>query len=87
MDVTFGEGVMVIEPANLYGCTIGSGSFVGPFVEIQRRVVIGARCRIVRASPEAPILACLPRLIGDARERLEERDLREGERRTVHQIH
>jgi len=46
VDVVFGEGVMVIEPANLYGCTIGSGSFVGPFVEIQRRVVIGARCRI-----------------------------------------
>ena len=31
---------------NLYGCTIGEDSFVGPFVEIQRDVVIGKRCRI-----------------------------------------
>jgi len=46
VDVTFGEGVTVVEPVNLYGCTIGSKSFVGPFVEIQPRVVIGERCRI-----------------------------------------
>jgi acetyltransferase-like isoleucine patch superfamily enzyme len=45
-DVTFGEGVTVVEPANLYGCAIGSGSFVGPFVEIQRGVVIGCRTRV-----------------------------------------
>ena len=46
VDVTFGEGVTVVEPSNLYGCTIGDQSFVGPFVEIQRGVVIGSRCRI-----------------------------------------
>ena len=46
VDVTFGYGVTVTEPVNLYGCTIGDGSFVGPFVEIQRGVVIGRRCRI-----------------------------------------
>jgi acetyltransferase-like isoleucine patch superfamily enzyme len=45
-DVTFGEGVTVVEPVNLYGCTIGDGSFVGPFVEIQAGAVIGKRCRI-----------------------------------------
>lgn len=44
--VTFGEGVRVIEPVNLYGCAIGDGCFVGPFVEIQRAVVIGRRCKI-----------------------------------------
>jgi acetyltransferase-like isoleucine patch superfamily enzyme len=31
---------------NLYGCTIGDDCFIGPFVEIQRGVVIGKRCRI-----------------------------------------
>lgn len=46
IDVTFGEGVTVVEPVNLYGCSIGDGSFVGPFVEIQRDVTIGKRCRI-----------------------------------------
>lgn len=46
VDVTFGENVTVIEPANLYGCAIGDDTFVGPFVEIQRGVVIGKRCRI-----------------------------------------
>lgn len=46
VDVTFGREVTVIEPVNLYGCRIGDESFIGPFVEIQRGAVIGARCRI-----------------------------------------
>lgn len=46
VDVTFGNNVTVIEPANLYGCFIGDDSFIGPFVEIQRGAVIGRRCRI-----------------------------------------
>lgn len=46
VDVNFGKDVTVIEPANLYGCTIGDGCFVGPFVEIQRGVVIGKNCKI-----------------------------------------
>lgn len=46
VDVTFGKNVTIVQPVNLYGCTIGNGSFVGPFVEIQRGVHIGARCRI-----------------------------------------
>jgi len=47
-DVTLGEGARVIDPAlvNLYGCTIGAETTVGPFVEIQRGVQIGARCKI-----------------------------------------
>lgn len=46
VDVKFGENVTVVQPVNLYGCTIGDGSFVGPFVEIQSEVTIGKRCRI-----------------------------------------
>jgi acetyltransferase-like isoleucine patch superfamily enzyme len=46
VDVTFGTGVTVIEPVNLYGCRIGDRTFVGPFVEIQRGAVVGADCRI-----------------------------------------
>jgi acetyltransferase-like isoleucine patch superfamily enzyme len=46
VDVTFGQGVTIVEPVNLYGCTIGDDCFVGPFVEIQRDAVIGKRSRI-----------------------------------------
>lgn len=45
-DVTFGTGVKVVEPSNLYGCKIGDGCFIGPFTEIQKDVVIGARTRV-----------------------------------------
>lgn len=34
------------ELVNLYECTIGDNSFVGPFVEIQKGVSIGKRCRV-----------------------------------------
>ena len=30
----------------MYGCKIGDGSFVGPFVEIQSKAIIGKNCRI-----------------------------------------
>ena len=46
VDVEFGSGVTVVEPVNLYGCRIGEGCFIGPFVEIQREVSIGPRTRI-----------------------------------------
>ena len=46
VEVSFGKDVTVVQPVNLYGCAIGDGSFVGPFVEIQRGVTIGKRCRI-----------------------------------------
>ncbi len=47
-DVVLGEGVRIFLPdlVNLYGCTLGAQSTVGPFVEIQRGAVIGARCKI-----------------------------------------
>lgn len=46
INVTFGEGVTIVQPSNLYGCHIGDGTFVGPFVEIQAGAVIGKRCRV-----------------------------------------
>jgi UDP-3-O-[3-hydroxymyristoyl] glucosamine N-acyltransferase len=45
-DVKCGAGVKIIEPANVYECTLGDGCFVGPFVEIQKGVVVGARTRV-----------------------------------------
>lgn len=46
VNVQFGNNVTIIEPSNLYGCTIGDDVFIGPFVEIQKDVVIGARTKI-----------------------------------------
>lgn len=46
VDVQFGENVTVVQPVNLYGCTIGDGTFIGPFVEIQKSVTIGQRCKV-----------------------------------------
>jgi UDP-2-acetamido-3-amino-2,3-dideoxy-glucuronate N-acetyltransferase len=45
-DVDFGEGVIVQSFTNLYGCQIGDGTRIGPFVEVQAGVVVGARCKI-----------------------------------------
>lgn len=46
VDVAFGDNVRVISPCNLYGCTIADECFIGPFVEIQKQVSIGARSRV-----------------------------------------
>ncbi|HYZ72160.1 MAG TPA: acyltransferase [Chthoniobacterales bacterium] len=46
VDVKFGNRVTIVEPVNLYGCTVGDDCFVGPFVEIQRDAIIANRCRI-----------------------------------------
>lgn len=45
-DVRFGENTTIVLPVNLYGCTIGDQSFVGPFTEIQRNSHIGSNTRI-----------------------------------------
>lgn len=47
-NVKLGEGVQIFHPdlVNLYGCTIGDGTKVGTFVEIQKNATIGARCKI-----------------------------------------
>lgn len=44
--VQAGDGVTIVEPTNLYECTLGDRVFVGPFCEVQKGVVIGARTRI-----------------------------------------
>ena len=45
-DVVFGDAVTVVQPVNLYGCTIGSNTFIGPFVEVQKDAIIGQNCRV-----------------------------------------
>ena len=41
-DVVLGDGVVVRDFVNLYGCRIGAGSTIGPFVEIQRGAQVGS---------------------------------------------
>ncbi|HSC52889.1 MAG TPA: acyltransferase [Phnomibacter sp.] len=45
-DVTCGAEVTIIEPANLYGCSLGAHVFVGPFCEIQKGVTIGDHTKV-----------------------------------------
>ncbi len=45
-DIKCGVNVVIIEPCNLYECELGDDTFVGPFVEIQKGVKIGRRCKI-----------------------------------------
>ena len=45
-NVVFGIDVKVVEPVNIYGCSIGDQCFIGPFVEIQKDVNIGKRTKI-----------------------------------------
>ncbi|MGV8952757.1 MAG: N-acetyltransferase, partial [Cypionkella sp.] len=46
--VSLGDGAVVHQPelVNLYDCSIGAGSRVGAFVEIQKNAVIGSNCKI-----------------------------------------
>jgi acetyltransferase-like isoleucine patch superfamily enzyme len=46
IDVTFGKGVTIVQPVNLYGCVIGNDCKIGPFVEIQQNVTLGDRTKI-----------------------------------------
>lgn len=45
-DVRLGEGVEIHDFVNLYGCSIGDGTRIGTFVEIQRNAVVGKRCKV-----------------------------------------
>lgn len=47
-NVVLGRNVRIIDEdlVNLYGCTIGESTMIGPFVEIQKNAAIGARCKI-----------------------------------------
>jgi UDP-2-acetamido-3-amino-2,3-dideoxy-glucuronate N-acetyltransferase len=46
--VTLEDGVVIFHPdlVNLYGCRIGASTKIGTFVEIQKGVVVGQRCKI-----------------------------------------
>lgn len=39
-------GIAHPDLVNLYGCTIGKNTKIGPFVEIQKNAVLGARCKV-----------------------------------------
>ena len=47
-DVKLGTGAVIFHPnlVNLYGCSIGAGSKIGTFVEIQKNASIGDNCKI-----------------------------------------
>jgi hypothetical protein len=47
-NVKFGADTFVTHPdlVNIYGCSIGEGTRIGPFVEIQKNSSIGMRCKI-----------------------------------------
>lgn len=46
VNVNFGNNVTVVQPVNMYGCSIGDDVFIGPFVEIQKDVTVGRGTRI-----------------------------------------
>ena len=47
-NVILGKDTKIFHPdlVNIYGCKIGNETTIGPFVEIQRGVSIGSRCKI-----------------------------------------
>jgi len=44
--VVLGKMCRLGDFVNLYGCTIGDETKIGPFVEIQKNAFIGKRCKI-----------------------------------------
>jgi UDP-2-acetamido-3-amino-2,3-dideoxy-glucuronate N-acetyltransferase len=45
-NVVLGKDVVLNDFINLYGCTIGDGTRIGPFVEVQKNAFIGKHCKI-----------------------------------------
>ena len=47
-DVQLGKGVEIRHPdlVNLYGCIVGDATKIGTFVEIQKNVRVGNRCKV-----------------------------------------
>lgn len=45
-DVELGEKTVIQNFVNMYGCKIGDKTKIGPFVEIQKGVKVGKRCKI-----------------------------------------
>lgn len=59
-DSTFGDGCLVADCVNIYEARFGDRCFVGPWVEVQRGVVIGSNVRI-----QSHTLICEEMRIGD----------------------
>ena len=45
-DCKISKNVRIVKPVNLYECTIGPHTKIGPFVEIQKGAIIGSNCNI-----------------------------------------
>lgn len=45
-DVHLGQNVHICDFTNLYGCSVGDGTKIGPFVEIQKGARVGCRCKV-----------------------------------------
>jgi acetyltransferase-like isoleucine patch superfamily enzyme len=45
-DVRLGKNVRLSNFINLYGCSIGDNTKIGPFVEVQKNAFIGSNCKI-----------------------------------------
>lgn len=45
-DVRLGKDVRLSKFVNLYGCTVGDGTKIGAFVEIQKNAIVGKNCKI-----------------------------------------
>ena len=45
-DVKLGKNVRIFDFTNLYGCEIGDDVKIGAFVEIQKGVTVGKRCKV-----------------------------------------
>jgi acetyltransferase-like isoleucine patch superfamily enzyme len=45
-NVKIGKNIKIIQPVNIYDCEIGDNCFIGPFVEIQKNVIIKNNCKI-----------------------------------------
>jgi UDP-2-acetamido-3-amino-2,3-dideoxy-glucuronate N-acetyltransferase len=59
-DVQFGSGVIIHGFANLYGCKLGNEVKIGPFVEIQKNVILGNGVRV-----QSHTFICSDVVIGD----------------------
>ncbi len=47
-NVKMGNSVQIFHPhlVNLYGCEVGDETKIGSFVEIQKNVIVGAKCKV-----------------------------------------
>ena len=45
-DVKLGKDVRLAKFINLYGCSVGDGTKIGTFVEVQKNASIGRQCKI-----------------------------------------